>query len=96
MTPAVEDAPLVNLREIAEIELFILKRMKEYTVGDHASVFQGSGFNFVGLRDWQPGDRVFGATDGTLAEYVLATPGASFMRRVDIAKFWHETYGAAS
>jgi uncharacterized protein (DUF58 family) len=58
MTPAVHDAPLVNLREIAEIELFILKRMKEYAVGDHASVFQGSGFNFVGLRDWQPGDRI--------------------------------------
>ena len=58
MTPAVHDAPLVNLREIAEIELFILKRMKEFTVGDHASVFQGSGFNFVGLRDWQPGDRI--------------------------------------
>ena len=58
MTPAVQDASLVNLREIAEIELFILKRMKEYTVGDHASVFQGSGFNFVGLRDWQPGDRI--------------------------------------
>ena len=57
MTPPVQDASLVNLREIAEIELFILKRMKEYTVGDHASVFQGSGFNFVGLRDWQPGDR---------------------------------------
>jgi uncharacterized protein (DUF58 family) len=53
-----DTAPLVNLREIAEIELFILKRMKELTVGDHASVFQGSGFNFVGLRDWQPGDRL--------------------------------------
>ena len=49
---------LVNLREIAEIELFILRRMKEFTVGDHGSVFQGSGFNFVGLRDWQPGDRL--------------------------------------
>src|SRR3954469_8006927 len=52
------DAPLVNLSEIAEIELFILKRMKEYTLGDHASVFKGSGFNFVGIRDWEPGDRV--------------------------------------
>jgi uncharacterized protein (DUF58 family) len=52
------DGELVNLREIAEIELFILRRMKEFTVGDHASVFQGSGFNFVGLRDWQPGDRM--------------------------------------
>ena len=50
--------PLVNLSEVAEIELFILKRMKEYTLGDHASVFKGSGFNFVGLRDWEPGDRM--------------------------------------
>jgi len=52
------DAPLVNLSEIAEIELFLLKRMKEYTLGDHASVFKGAGFNFVGIRDWEPGDRV--------------------------------------
>ena len=51
-------APLVNVSEIAEIELFILKRMKEFTLGDHASLFKGAGFNFVGLRDWQPGDRV--------------------------------------
>jgi uncharacterized protein (DUF58 family) len=49
---------LVTLSEIAEIELFILKRMKEFTLGDHASVFKGGGFNFVGLRDWQPGDRM--------------------------------------
>jgi uncharacterized protein (DUF58 family) len=49
---------LVNLSEIAEIELFILKRMKEFTLGDHASVFKGPGFNFVGLRDWEPGDRL--------------------------------------
>jgi uncharacterized protein (DUF58 family) len=49
--------PLVNLSEIAEIELFILKRMKERTIGDHDSVFKGPGFNFVGVRDWQPGDR---------------------------------------
>jgi uncharacterized protein (DUF58 family) len=54
----VETPPLVNLQEIAEIELFILRRMKEYTLGDHASVFKGSGFNFVGSRDWQPGDRM--------------------------------------
>jgi uncharacterized protein (DUF58 family) len=56
--PPTREQPLVNLREIAEIELFILKRMREYTVGDHASVFHGVGFNFVGLRDWQPGDRL--------------------------------------
>ena len=54
----VETPALVNLQEIAEIELFILRRMKEYTLGDHASVFKGSGFNFVGSRDWQPGDRM--------------------------------------
>ena len=60
MAPGVQTAvePLVNLSEIAEIELFILRRMKEFTLGDHASVFKGSGFNFVGIRDWQPGDRV--------------------------------------
>jgi uncharacterized protein (DUF58 family) len=57
-TSAGEDVPLVNLSEIAEIELFILKRMKEFTLGDHASMFKGSGFNFVGIRDWEPGDRV--------------------------------------
>jgi uncharacterized protein (DUF58 family) len=48
----------INLQEIAEIELFILKRMKEFTLGDHASMFKGSGFNFVGIRDWEPGDRM--------------------------------------
>jgi uncharacterized protein (DUF58 family) len=54
----VEDDSLVNLQDIAEIELFILKRMKEFTLGDHASVFKGAGFNFVGIRDWEPGDRM--------------------------------------
>jgi len=53
-----DEAALVNLHEIAEIELFILKRMKEFTLGDHASVFKGAGFNFVGIRDWEPGDRM--------------------------------------
>jgi uncharacterized protein (DUF58 family) len=48
----------INLQEIAEIELFIVKRMKEFTLGDHASMFKGSGFNFVGIRDWEPGDRM--------------------------------------
>ncbi len=48
---------LVNLDEIAEIELFVLRRMQELTLGDHASVYKGPGFHFVGVRDWQPGDR---------------------------------------
>ncbi len=47
----------VNLREVAEIELFVMKRMKELIAGDHASVYKGPGFNVVGVRDWQPGDR---------------------------------------
>jgi uncharacterized protein (DUF58 family) len=49
---------LVNFAEITEIELRVLKRMKEYTLGDHGSVFHGSGVDFVGLRDWQAGDRL--------------------------------------
>jgi uncharacterized protein (DUF58 family) len=52
------DDPLVNLSELSEIELLILKRMREFTIGDHQSVFHGTGFDFVGLRDWQPGDRL--------------------------------------
>jgi uncharacterized protein (DUF58 family) len=52
------DDPLVNLSDLSEIELLILKRMREFTIGDHRSVFHGTGFDFVGLRDWQPGDRL--------------------------------------
>jgi uncharacterized protein (DUF58 family) len=57
MTDSAAAEPLVNLSEIAEIELFVLKRMKERTLGDHDSVFRGPGFNFVGVRSWEPGDR---------------------------------------
>ncbi len=49
--------PLIDVAEIAEMELLILRRMREHTMGEHASVFRGAGFDFVGLRDWQPGDR---------------------------------------
>jgi uncharacterized protein (DUF58 family) len=52
-----EFAPLVNLADITEIELVILKRMREVTMGEHRSRSQGTGFDFLGLRDWQPGDR---------------------------------------
>jgi uncharacterized protein (DUF58 family) len=51
------EEPLVDLSQIAEIELLILKQMKERTIGDHRSAFKGPGFTFVGLRDWEPGDR---------------------------------------
>lgn len=52
-----ELAPLVNLADISEIELVILKRMREMTLGDHRSRSQGSGFDFQGLREWQAGDK---------------------------------------
>jgi uncharacterized protein (DUF58 family) len=52
-----ELAPLVNLADISEIELVILKRMREVTLGDHRSRAQGAGFDFQGLRDWQAGDK---------------------------------------
>jgi uncharacterized protein (DUF58 family) len=50
--------PFVNLSELTEIELLILRRMREYTIGEHRSVFHGTGFDYVGLRDWQAGDRM--------------------------------------
>lgn len=53
-----EIEPLVDLSEITEIELLILKRMREYTSGEHPSQFSGSGFDLAGLRDWEAGDRV--------------------------------------
>jgi uncharacterized protein (DUF58 family) len=52
-----EVEPLINLSEITEVELLILKRMREFTIGEHSSLFHGTGFDFVGLRDWQAGDR---------------------------------------
>lgn len=52
-----EVEPLINLSEITEIELRILRRMREFTIGEHSSLFHGTGFDFVGLRDWQAGDR---------------------------------------
>lgn len=52
-----EVSPLVSLSEITEIELLTVRRMREITMGEHRSNSQGSGFDFVGLRDWQPGDK---------------------------------------
>jgi uncharacterized protein (DUF58 family) len=53
----VDEGPLVSLAEVSEIELLVLKRMREFTIGEHSSVFHGSGFDFTGIRDWQAGDR---------------------------------------
>ena len=52
-----EREPLISLSDITEVELLILKRMREFTIGEHGSRFHGSGFDFVGLREWQAGDR---------------------------------------
>src|SRR3977135_4435343 len=49
--------PFVNLSELTEIELLMMRRMREFTIGEHRSLFTGSGWDCVGLRDWQPGDR---------------------------------------
>jgi uncharacterized protein (DUF58 family) len=56
MTTA-ERGTLVSLADITEIELIILRRMREVTLGDHRSHSQGPGFDYVGTRDWQAGDR---------------------------------------
>ena len=48
---------LITLSDVTEIELLILRRMRDMTIGDHRSLSHGSGFDFVGLRDWQAGDR---------------------------------------
>jgi hypothetical protein len=42
--------PFGNLSELTEIELLILRRMREFTIGEHRSVLHGHGFDFVGLR----------------------------------------------
>ncbi len=55
-SPPVETS-WVSLSDISEIELVILKRMRDVTMGDHRSLSYGSGFDFVGLRDWQAGDK---------------------------------------
>jgi uncharacterized protein (DUF58 family) len=56
-TPAGDPESLVNLADITEIELLILRRMKGVTMGEHRSRAHGSGFDLLGLRDWQTGDR---------------------------------------
>ena len=48
---------LVSWAEVQDIELVVVRRMREYMTGPHRSIFNGGGFDFVGLRDWQPGDR---------------------------------------
>lgn len=47
---------LIDPSDVSQLETFLLRRMREHTAGDHASVYAGSGFNVAGLRDWEPGD----------------------------------------
>jgi uncharacterized protein (DUF58 family) len=54
--------PWVSLADITEIELIILRRLQEVTIGNHRSRSHGAGFDFLGLREWQAGDR-FSAID---------------------------------
>lgn len=70
-----------------------LKLALDYMLGE---VERGHGGRMltVGLHARWSGQASRAAPVRDFIEYVLATPGASFMRRVDIAKFWHERYGA--
>jgi uncharacterized protein (DUF58 family) len=52
-----EGQSLVTIAEVAEIELLIRRRMREVTSGEHRSVSYGTGFDYVGLRNWEAGDR---------------------------------------
>jgi len=45
------------MAEIAEIELLIRRRMREVMSGEHRSALYGTGFDYVGLRNWEAGDR---------------------------------------
>ncbi len=62
MTHAPAATALVDLNEIAKIELLVLRRLAGGVTGDHRSRADGTGFDFTGLRDWQAGDR-FAAID---------------------------------
>ena len=50
--------PLGSWAEIRDVELVIVRRMQELAIGAHPSLFQGSGYDLAGLRDWHPGDRL--------------------------------------
>jgi uncharacterized protein (DUF58 family) len=47
---------MVDLAQIGQVELFILKRMRESASGSHVSAVKGSGFELAALREWRPGD----------------------------------------
>ena len=49
---------LLSWSEIQDVELVIVRRMQEFAIGAHPSLFHGAGYDLAGLRDWQPGDRL--------------------------------------
>jgi uncharacterized protein (DUF58 family) len=49
---------ILNAQDIAQIELYILKRVQDISAGDHTSFATGTGFDVTGLKDWEPGDSV--------------------------------------
>src|SRR5512140_2168449 len=51
------DDLLLDVADITEIELLVQKRMREVATGEHRGVFHGPGFELLGVREWQPGDR---------------------------------------
>ena len=57
MTHAPAATSFVDLNALTKIELLVLKRLSSGTTGEHRSRADGAGFDFVGLRDWQAGDR---------------------------------------
>lgn len=57
LTATTEQAPLVSMADITAIELLILRRMTDVTLGNHRSRSHGTGFDLIGLRDWQTGDK---------------------------------------
>jgi uncharacterized protein (DUF58 family) len=57
LTTTSEQAPLVSMADITAIELLILRRMTDVTLGNHRSRSYGTGFDLIGLRDWQTGDK---------------------------------------
>ena len=48
----------MNLSDLTEIELLILRADARVHDRRAPQPFHGTGFDFVGLRDWQPGDRL--------------------------------------
>jgi len=53
-----DTSALVSWSDIRDVELVVVRRMQEFAIGSHPSLFHGAGQDLAGLRDWQPGDRL--------------------------------------